>query len=309
MDDRLRRLERAFGERGAPEDGAALLTERERVGALARERLELAAHLGHPAARLALGLRADDDRLPRRLFAPDVELPLSSAAEGVHLSGRTLDADLTVALPIEGGLGADTMWVLRGLDELAACGVRRLVLHAAAVNYVSSSALSALVRTGDRLAQAGGGVALVACRRNVRLVVEMLGLDRFLRFFDDVPSAAAALPSSPPTVGEPRAWLLRLARWGREPCVRAALAALRTDDDRTTPAAVAAREWLRCPCALHRREARETLLRAGNGWDAVAATVAGVGTWPLGLTEGAPLEDEATVRAAVSAWSLGLAAG
>lgn len=308
MDDRLRRLERAYRESGTHEDGAALLRERERAGTLARERLELAAHVGHPAARLALGLavaRSDgEERLPARLFAPGVVVPLASSPEGLSLDARTLDADLTVELTLDGALNSDATWLLRGLDELAACGVRRLVLHVGGVIYAGSTALGALVRVSDRLTRAGGGVVLVGARQPVRVLVEMLGLAQFLPFFDDAAAALAALPVPSSQAAEPRAWLLRLARWGREPCVRAALAACAGEQTR---AAEVAREWLRCPCAAHRREARDVTVRAGQGWDVVAATVAGVGTWPLGLAEGALLDDEAAVRAAVSAWSLGLA--
>lgn len=94
VDERLRSLERAWRERGELNAGAAWLRERERVGTLSRPRLELAAHLGDAAARAALGLEAEPgpegDRLPARLFAPDVALPLSSGPEGRRLErGRS----------------------------------------------------------------------------------------------------------------------------------------------------------------------------------------------------------------------------
>lgn len=54
-DARLRELERAWRETGATADRAAWLKERVRTGALRRERLALAAHLGDEAARGALG--------------------------------------------------------------------------------------------------------------------------------------------------------------------------------------------------------------------------------------------------------------
>lgn len=70
-------------------------------------------------------------------------------------------------------------------------------------------------------------------------------------------------------------------------------------------AADRAREWLACPCGEHRRLAREAAVRGGNGWAAVAAMVAGVGTWPLGLAEDLPLVDEAAVKAALVRWAIG----
>lgn len=52
----LRELERRWRASGAPGDEARVLAERLRQGALSRERLELAAHVGHVAAREALGV-------------------------------------------------------------------------------------------------------------------------------------------------------------------------------------------------------------------------------------------------------------
>ncbi len=49
-DARLRELERRWKETGSPDDEAAYLLERVRVGDLTRERLELAAYCGHEAA-------------------------------------------------------------------------------------------------------------------------------------------------------------------------------------------------------------------------------------------------------------------
>ncbi|MCW8140066.1 MAG: hypothetical protein KIT58_14300 [Planctomycetota bacterium] len=61
-DPRLRELERRWRESRAVEDEAAYLLERVRVGELSPERLELAAHCGHEAARRATGASADHGR-------------------------------------------------------------------------------------------------------------------------------------------------------------------------------------------------------------------------------------------------------
>ncbi|MCW8137500.1 MAG: hypothetical protein KIT58_01180 [Planctomycetota bacterium] len=50
-DTRLRELERRWKETGSPDDEAAYLQERVRVGDLTQERLELAAYCGHEGAR------------------------------------------------------------------------------------------------------------------------------------------------------------------------------------------------------------------------------------------------------------------
>lgn len=54
-EERLRELERRWRQSGAASDQAALLAERVRAGLLPAARLRLAAALGQPAARLALG--------------------------------------------------------------------------------------------------------------------------------------------------------------------------------------------------------------------------------------------------------------
>ena len=61
VDARLRSLRRRSETTGALEDEAALLRERSRAGDLDRERLELAAWLGHPAAVSVVGRQAPDD--------------------------------------------------------------------------------------------------------------------------------------------------------------------------------------------------------------------------------------------------------
>jgi hypothetical protein len=66
-DDRLRRLQRRFAEAGELDDEVAFLREQVRAGALANDRLELAAYLGHEAATRAWGgdpgrPEADDQR-------------------------------------------------------------------------------------------------------------------------------------------------------------------------------------------------------------------------------------------------------
>lgn len=65
-DERLRALERRWRESGSTEDEAAWLAERLRTGSLLPDRLRLAAHCGHPAASLLLGMTQPG--LARRLI-------------------------------------------------------------------------------------------------------------------------------------------------------------------------------------------------------------------------------------------------
>lgn len=55
MDDRIRRLERAWLTTGSIDDEAALLAERVRMGVVDPARVRLAGHLGHPAAAMVAG--------------------------------------------------------------------------------------------------------------------------------------------------------------------------------------------------------------------------------------------------------------
>lgn len=59
-DGRLRELERRWQQSGSVQDEAAYLLERVREGDLTKERLELAAYLGYPAASSGVGVRAHD---------------------------------------------------------------------------------------------------------------------------------------------------------------------------------------------------------------------------------------------------------
>jgi len=114
-DERLRGLERRWLESGAVDDGARWLAERVRRGVLPAERVELAAHLGFPAAAASAGvelvrgfpagLRAADGLLrldelavwARGLdrFGVEVRLRAAVADAGQHLAkalrGRRTD--------------------------------------------------------------------------------------------------------------------------------------------------------------------------------------------------------------------------
>jgi len=83
-DERLRELEQRFRQSGELEDEAAWLVERIRVGGLSRAQLNLAASLGYPAARVALGRPAEHD--------------LGRALEAMRGAERQLRARVALAL-------------------------------------------------------------------------------------------------------------------------------------------------------------------------------------------------------------------
>lgn len=88
-DDYLQQLEARWRETGDSPDEAALLRERMRAGLLARPRLELAAFLGHEAARMALpgspGLDSDEPtRLAAELWPWGKEACVAAAVSAAH---------------------------------------------------------------------------------------------------------------------------------------------------------------------------------------------------------------------------------
>lgn len=88
-DDYLHQLEARWRETGDPPDEARLLLERMRAGLLPRPRLELAAFLGHEAARMALpgspGIDVDrPTRLASELWPWGKEACVASAVAASH---------------------------------------------------------------------------------------------------------------------------------------------------------------------------------------------------------------------------------
>lgn len=86
-DKRLRSLERRWLETRSPEDDAACLLQRVRVGDLAQERLELSARCGHLGARMAYG---------RNLGRAKVGVALGRAFEAGLISGSEGDEFLSL---------------------------------------------------------------------------------------------------------------------------------------------------------------------------------------------------------------------
>jgi len=74
-------------------------------------------------------------------------------------------------------------------------GARSLVLDLAAVEFVDSTGLSAILSVLKRLAPEGG-LALAGCRPAVIELMKLTRLDRVLRLFPDPASATAALAAA-----------------------------------------------------------------------------------------------------------------
>jgi stage II sporulation protein AA (anti-sigma F factor antagonist) len=298
-DDSLRALERRFKETGAEEDERRWLAARLRAEALAVDRLELAAHLGHPAAVAAAG---GDERLPRRLFAPGValELPPPAPPATLPVTAETLDDDLGVRLTLHGelsGPNVERLYLLSG--ALVAMGARRLLVDVGRLTYLSSSGLMVLIRVGDRLRDRRGAFGLGRVGDRVSQVIEILGLEALL---PDVSELTFEVPGEAPADPDPeRTRVLGLARWGTEACVRAALACA----PRPGPGRAAAEAWLRSPSEERRLDAESVRLErsaAQDPYDAFLAALTAGGAWPS-LDLPAELRLPA-VRAALVPWAL-----
>lgn len=102
-DDQLRELERRFRASGSIDDERRWLGERLRAGTITRERLEVAAHAGHEAARAVLGAAPPPDDL-----VPWLE-PME--ARGLDVSLRaTLAIARLVIVPAPRGGTTEPLW-------------------------------------------------------------------------------------------------------------------------------------------------------------------------------------------------------
>ena len=101
------------------------------------------------------------------------------AVEVVTLSGKL---DATVASTARDKLRA-----------LIDGGRERLVIDLAAVSFVDSSGLSALVTAFKTSRNAGGDVALTSLQPTVRSVMELTRLHHVFGVYDDVDTAISAL--------------------------------------------------------------------------------------------------------------------
>ncbi len=82
-------------------------------------------------------------------------------------------------------VGKEATALREKVAELAAAGVRNLVFNLAAVDYIDSTGLGALVMCAMSLRKAGGNVKLVNLnRRNIELLV-MTKLDTTFETFND----------------------------------------------------------------------------------------------------------------------------
>jgi anti-anti-sigma factor len=103
-----------------------------------------------------------------------------SSSEALELRMRHLDDTLTVELVGEMDL-ANARWMTEQVqDELEDEGVTGVEVNLAALQFVDSSGLAALVRLHNDCASRGRALRIHGARRNVRRVIEIAGLAEVL---------------------------------------------------------------------------------------------------------------------------------
>jgi anti-anti-sigma factor len=91
---------------------------------------------------------------------------------------------------LEGGINAETVAPAKKALELAGRDVAWLLVDMKKLAYVGSTGLATTVKVAERLETGGGGLALYNVASNLGIIINTLGLGRYLKV---VPDLAAAL--------------------------------------------------------------------------------------------------------------------
>ncbi|MFO0874072.1 MAG: STAS domain-containing protein [Phycisphaerales bacterium] len=95
-----------------------------------------------------------------------------------------------MVLAIDGGLDNRTAEeFVAQVTQLVEGGVNRIIVDCAALNYVSSAGLAALLRVHARMRRLEGDVRLAGLRHAVAQVLRLTHLDRLLEMYPDVEQA------------------------------------------------------------------------------------------------------------------------
>lgn len=114
----------------------------------------------------------------------------------LHLSitrSPVKDASCPQVVALDGEIDLDTVSQLRKeFRSVQDDGVKEVVLNIENVGYIDSIGLSALADGSRKFRAAGGWLRLVSTNQNLRRLLDITGLNRFLPLFADVESALAA---------------------------------------------------------------------------------------------------------------------
>ena len=109
-----------------------------------------------------------------------------------EVTGRVVRGTRIVSLVGDVDLAA-AVEVRAHLDAAVAPSAPRVVVDMTRVDFVDSSFLHSLTRTWRQARAAGGEIAVVCSDPGIRRLLEVFGLTRRIRIFDELGQAVAAL--------------------------------------------------------------------------------------------------------------------
>ncbi len=113
--------------------------------------------------------------------------------DAIDCTTETLDTD-TALVAVSGEVTFSNVGLLnRTLEAALTGGARRLVVDLAAVAFIDSSGLSALLTASAEARRAGGAVALVIADGEPPSIFRFRGVDRLLALYTTRDEAVAAL--------------------------------------------------------------------------------------------------------------------
>ncbi len=92
---------------------------------------------------------------------------------------------------LQGGINGETVPAARKALEVAAQGSSWMLLNMKKLVYVGSTGLAATVKVAESLEKGGGGLVLYQVASNLAIVINTLGLGRYLRVVPDLQTALA----------------------------------------------------------------------------------------------------------------------
>ncbi len=139
-----------------------------------------------PSKPLTRLLRDYDSWRPRAAGLGVARDGLMAGASGAFWIDRKRQGRVLV---LQGGITSEANEAFTRVLDLSSRDVQFLFVDMARLSYVGSTGLAVVVKTAERLKQAGGGVSLFALSSNLKLLVETLGLAKFLNPVGDLREA------------------------------------------------------------------------------------------------------------------------
>ncbi len=179
---------RAMADEGA-RLGLALEAKGSVLAALAEfaRALDLSSELVAAREGVSRGVAAYDRWMPP-LGAVAHGNQLVAGATGAFWVSRTHRGRVVV---LQGGINGETVIPARKALDVASNGVSWLLIDMKKLAYVGSTGLATTVKVAEHLEKLGGGLALFSVASNLAIVINTLGLGRYLKVVTDLDAALA----------------------------------------------------------------------------------------------------------------------